>query len=448
MADTRRLVDAEGGARSGSNLSVDPDNLLQAADLRSQFRNFCILFSINHGAVTMPLAFATSVLADSSVANSGNGVLFIMTMFGTLFVGPQALSAIGPQEAVMAGMALYTLYVAGFALACSLEDGPALTATFIAASGIGGIGAGMLWPAQGVIFQGVAEKISNLEGKQKDEVLQDLAGKFAVIYLAFEVTLKAGGSSLKLAFSASHGSTVWSTVFYCLTGVAVLSVILMQRVPTLVPTPPPPASCTGKLTSAMSLWSDAKIWLLSFTNLAFGFAGGFINGYVNDYYVAQKLDTVVVGYFAAMIAFIAAVSSWNMKHLTKRIGQGGTLFLGSLCFLLIPVLVLTCDVGTWGYGVGALYILQGLGRGVYESTNKAAFGDFFPHDAPGAFANCMMQASVAFAVCFFLGASFKTESGGHTLAWCVASLALATGPGYAAASRLRSNAKAAAGSPL
>merc|ERR1712203_1022924 len=50
------------------------------------------------------------------------------------------------------------------------------------------------------------------------------------------------------------------------------------------------------------------------------------------------------------------------------------------------------------------YVLQGLGRGVYESTNKGVFGDTFPGaQGVGAFANCMVQNTFSSTVGFLLG---------------------------------------------
>jgi len=52
------------------------------------------------------------------------------------------------------------------------------------------------------------------------------------------------------------------------------------------------------------------------------------------------------------------------------------------------------------------YVLQGLGRGVYESTNKAIFADFFPGDkSVGAFANCILQNTGSSTIGFVMGLS-------------------------------------------
>ena len=38
----------------------------------------------------------------------------------------------------------------------------------------------------------------------------------------------------------------------------------------------------------MALWRDPRIWLLSLTNLTFGFSAAYMNGFVNRHYVAEN----------------------------------------------------------------------------------------------------------------------------------------------------------------
>merc|ERR1712224_1069917 len=94
--------------------------------------------------------------------------------------------------------------------------------------------------------------------------------------------------------------------------------------------------------------------------------------------------------------------------------------IGSICFLgieLLSFVQLPCPdtgphageclgPGGWGWGIMIFYVLQGLGRGVYESTNKGIFADTFPGGKGiGAFANCMMQNTLSSTAGFVLGAA-------------------------------------------
>jgi MFS family permease len=200
--------------------------------------------------------------------------------------------------------------------------------------------------------------------------------------------------------------------------------------------PPAPAS-ESKLMSAVVLMGDARIWLLGCTNFTFGFCAAFMNGYVNEHYVQDSpvLSASVIGLLSAVTAGVAGASAPVFRDLSGRYGQGAVVMLGSLCFLAIPLSVLIGSPQDWGWGVMILFVAQGLGRGVYESTNKVVFADFFPGKAPGAFANVMLQGSLAFALCFFFSAALAENV--HLLAGIVITFAMLTYPCYRVASGLK-----------
>merc|ERR1719419_1374004 len=179
-----------------------------------------------------------------------------------------------------------------------------------------------------------------------------------------------------------------------------------------------------KIGAVSSLWSDPIIWLLSPTNLTFGFCAAFMNGYVNKYYVKDELGVGAVTSCAAVTVATAAVLSRIYGPLGARVGKGPVITLGAVCFLCISscILFFGCCNG-WDWWIIALYLLQGSGRAVYESTNRAMFSDFFVGpQTEGAFANCMFQSSLSFAVSFFLQSFLQ----GRTLAYIVLVLTVLT----------------------
>merc|ERR1712194_955577 len=136
--------------------------------------------------------------------------------------------------------------------------------------------------------------------------------------------------------------------------------------------------CCAKVTAAASIWTDPCIFLLAGANLTFGFNAAFMNGYVNGNY-AKKLGTFAPALMSATTVVVATGLSKVFGPLAATIGKGRVLMIGAVCFGLGPVSILVggcCD--TWGWGLIVLYMLQGSGRAVYESTNKGIFADFFP----------------------------------------------------------------------
>jgi hypothetical protein len=167
----------------------------------------------------------------------------------------------------------------------------------------------------------------------------------------------------------------------------------------------------ARAAAAVGLWSDPKIWLLMGSNVSFGFAAAYLNGYINANWMRKALNSdVFIALLGAVICFIATVSSkvygWVAEYTGTKLP---ILVFGSICFLTMAILSFITapngeGPGGWGWGIVVFYILQGLGRGVYESTNKGIFGDHFPGDkGVGAFANCMMQNTLSSTIGFAMG---------------------------------------------
>eukprot|EP00929_Paragymnodinium_shiwhaense_P020390 TRINITY_DN13610_c0_g2_i2.p1 TRINITY_DN13610_c0_g2~~TRINITY_DN13610_c0_g2_i2.p1 ORF type:complete len:295 (-),score=75.80 TRINITY_DN13610_c0_g2_i2:197-1081(-) len=206
--------------------------------------------------------------------------------------------------------------------------------------------------------------------------------------------------------------TAWIGLIYTALSFISLGLMIMAadiRNPTTAQVNP-----CAKVFAAGSLWSDVVLWMLSPTNLAFGFCAAFMNGYVNSHFTKAELSANYVASLGALTALFAAIMSPIFGRLGGISGKGSVLAIGGLCFMMIPLsLVVTVGclgeddcVSGWGWWLIVLYLLQGSGRAVYESTNKAVFADFFVGNrTEGAFANCMLQSSLSFAISFFLQAS-------------------------------------------
>jgi len=262
-------------------------------------------------------------------------------------------------------------------------------------------------------------------------VTAELSAMFAVYYLLFEVVCKLLSSAALhyhvkpwLVFTACLGAGLASTA-----GAVLL--LDLGRAPSAAGN----AGLVSKLSKAAALWSDPALWCLSLTNLTFGFAAAFMNGYVNAVYTKGQLGAEYVGFFATGTALTAAVASHIFGVVARAFGTKGPLiFLGSLCFLAVPLLVLGVGLAGWRYWLVVPYVLQGCGRAVYESTNKGVFADFFPGpQSEGAFANVMIQVTLSFATCFFFSATLSRRA----LAGIVLTLASLTCPMYLVAKWLR-----------
>lgn len=407
------------------------DESASAQELRRNFRWFAVQFALNHGVVTTPLVMATSNL-DRDAGYMGNALLNIFTVLSAFFLAVPVAGRLGLKRTVLLGMSLYTCYTALFA-AAAFVGRKALTAQlvlFSLGSASGGSAAGVLWTTQGSYFSRTVDLVARKESADRAKLTSELAATFAALYLAFEV-----GSKLTWAALDALGICpfVTASVFVA---VGAASTALMGRAMALG-APRGAASAAGaapKAKAAFALWSDPVVFLLAGLNLTFGFSAAFVNGYINGTFTAKEVGEYAVPLFAASTALVAAIFARIFGCVSMRLGKGVVLCVGSAAFFCIPASFFTMRrCGAWRGWLAVLYLLQGVGRAVYESTAKGLFADFFPNDSTAAFANCMLQTSSAFAMCFFLS-SFLT---GPLLARISLVLSMLTPLGYLLAVRLR-----------
>lgn len=242
-------------------------------------------------------------------------------------------------------------------------------------------------------------------GISREAATSELAGEFAFYYLVLEVIGK-----LAFSFLQRLGLEVWH-IGGLYTFISLAAMLLLCGIDKVARSGEEDAdgqargrgSTFAKLLATVRLWRDPKIWLLSPTNITFGFSAAYLNGYFNAVYEAPELGTQALGLLCACTVGCAAVFAKVYGWLGKTYGKGVPITVGALSFACIPILVLStnCCKG-FGWWMLIFYVLQGSGRAVYESTNKAVFSDFFPgEDTEAAFSNCAMQMSVASAILFF-----------------------------------------------
>lgn len=119
---------------------------------RSLFRNFVFMalcFSGNHGSVTSVIALASSFQA--TLGSYSVGTLYGSYVITAMFFGPYLISVTSAKRGLIASLALYSVYVSSYLVAVIFPASAWPAVLFGAA--IGGIGAGLLWTAQGVYFK-------------------------------------------------------------------------------------------------------------------------------------------------------------------------------------------------------------------------------------------------------------------------------------------------------
>jgi len=356
---------------------------------------------------------------------------------------------LGTLQSATLGMILYGAYSFCFGLAIiyaespgSQQQGGSSLDFCLFGSFLGGLGAACIWTAQGVFFIASAAAVGASGGEPTStssttDATARLASEFGVIYLILEVIFKVSSTLLMsipwLADPEHKDRKGVVFLLYALLGICcgVLNLILIKEPPQPVTVPPveegaaaashssssttsPPAPRPNnplkKVTTALKLWSDSRIWLLSPLNISFGVAVTFLNGFVNKTITEPGLGANSPGALSSLTALFSAGAAalCALKKSPELPITAGAFALG-----LIPLIVLCPGVNWWitgsrEYFIPIIYMIQGLGRGAYESANKAAWGEAFSTDEPlqkaGAFANLMIQNSATTSLFFFIGA--------------------------------------------
>lgn len=291
----------------------------------------------------------------------------------------------------------------------------------VVGAAFGGIAAGFLWTAQGAYFARNAELYAEAGGRifgsdVKEEVTTARAtglfsSIFAAFYLSFEVLMK-------LLSSVLPGPV--QLPFYALTAViSAAGLVAIRALPPAVPRAPKP--WLQKIGTTSSLISNYRpIQWLAPTEMVFGFSAALMNSWVNGELVSCEKGCVgkeYIGYFGTLTAVTAALASsfagWYTSQNEGGLFRGKTPMMlgGNGAFGVLGLLVLALPVTSF-YGSFALliplYFLQGLGRGIFESTNKAVIADYCPGDRSEAgFASFVIFSASASIIMFFIIPALK-----------------------------------------
>lgn len=404
-----------------------------ASNLKANFHWFSSWFALHHGFVSTPLVVATTALPGAA-GYSGNALLNAFSVTSAFLFSAPTIGCLGLKRSLVVAMSLYCCFTGLFAVAvfCSDKASALAYALYCLGAVFGGTAAGIGWTAQGAYFSRTVNLVaSEVPGAgNRAKVSASLSATFAVWYLGMEVV-----SKLVWALLDYLGITHWliAAIFTCMGAGAAIAMSLVRDLEEQ-PDGLPQENWLTKVRATCSLWGDPVIHLLAGVNVTFGFTAAYMNGYVNQEYTAPQLGTGAVTMLAAMTPASAAVFSYAFGIAAGRFGKGCIVMIGATCFMLIPLLAYLAPFEQWGKGLVFLYLLMGAGRGVYESTNKGVFADFFPRDSVGAFANCMLQSTSALAISFFLGGILTS----NTLQTIILILAGLTPLGYLAANWRRS----------
>lgn len=155
-------------------------------NLHRNFIIFSILFSITHASVDCVLSFTSSELG--SVVGSYSGFLLYATYTITaLLFSKLSLKVFTSKFCVLFGLVTLLIYIFTFLLSIFFSGlGMNL---FLIGAALGGIGAGILWTAQGSYYSLSATQYANVSGQDNIKIKNNFSAIFAISYLSLEAAL-------------------------------------------------------------------------------------------------------------------------------------------------------------------------------------------------------------------------------------------------------------------
>lgn len=166
---------------------------------RRLYRNFiffCLFYSITHATVDGVLAFATAELGKKLGGDSGFALYLSYTLSALLIAKP-CQRYLGPKNAVIVGLYGMLVYVGSFFLAIMIPS--CAFPIFLTGASVGGIGAGVLWTAQGSYYSINAAIYAQASNKVEVAVVTKFASIFAVFYLLLETSFKLLATAIYMA---------------------------------------------------------------------------------------------------------------------------------------------------------------------------------------------------------------------------------------------------------
>jgi len=422
------------------NLDQPEKAKLTSRQIVVNFMTMSVCFSINHATVTAMVGLASANLG-SETGNLQTALLYSFYTLTALLAAKSIIGYTGDKYGIFAGLALYVVYVASFIVADKVHSIKKFSACL--GGSIGGVAAGFLWTAQ---FSYFGKSAALYAEANREELLKDkpddvgndeksikayingkagdtFAAWFAIPYLGFEVLFKLmqsyiGSSEGPVTAGWSGGKDfiyVINTVFAV---VAALGCLMIRDLPKIeeeedseaAPEKEKPVGVIANITEAGELFIfDPKMALMMSMNIAFSISAAYMNGMVTGPVATYYLGAGYGGYLLALTAAIAAlVSLPNTLKLIPASSKPYFMCAGPACFLAIGLLPLVFGYDGWlgGKGLLVMYALQGVGRGVWEASNKACFLAYFAHvkDKGLIGSNLIVQNGGASAIAFFFNA--------------------------------------------
>ena len=297
-------------------------------------------------------------------------------------------------------------------------------AIWLLGAALGGVGAGILWTAEGTYFSLNAQEYTRAVmaysmdtrsemtptdtqprvslasseslhegGKASSSAsLYTFASIFAAGYLLLETVFKLFATVTYIADHSKNRSMWKRMVFgiYMLIGcIAVILFALFVR-PFISTEDRRSLGSSGAiilddikrdlLGVIEAIYRDHKLKLILPYQICFGFSSSMVNTFIVSQVISTHIGDGYVGFLSALTTMTAVALSYPFTLVANRFYKGKywIMLLGAAAFLLsgLALLLPMTVLASWSVLV-FYFIIYGFGRGVWENTNKAVVAEYF-----------------------------------------------------------------------
>lgn len=237
-----------------------------------------------------------------------------------------------------------------------------------------------------------------------------MLGIFACIYLSFEAIFKAISTGLSVIKVQSWLPIVFGFYTVCaFLSTEIFGCFVVHLYDDRVDDAPAdessavaPDNVTGKMrdirrdiySTLYFISSNKQILFLIPYQISFGLYASFINYYVNSNVVANHVGIGYIGVLSAVATITAAVMAMPCSYAANRFKKCNVIILGALSFAAASTMMLTLSNKAMAFWplIVFYYVLYGLGRSIWENTNKSVITDYFQNP---------LERDMAYATVYF-----------------------------------------------
>jgi MFS family permease len=374
-------------------------------------RNLVNVWVLSFAFFGMFVAYSSVQNLESSIhANVGSwsiGTIYLAMTSMTL-VSPVIVARLGPKWSEVLGGVCFVIY-----MAVNIKDIPWL---LISASVVLGVGASVLWTAQGVYLSACARLHASEHGQEESSFMGSFNGIFFGVFQLNALTGNLLGAVLLQRKASTSGLFV---VFVCLAAFSVVCFLFLRRIPS-ADLRKTTASVTLK--DLFVLHKNYLMYLLVPLIVYNGLAVAFLAGDFSKDAVKKNLaepgvpesGTHWVGYVLAVNSAANILGSVLFGRLSDKVGRAPIILVG---FLSQASFIALCLITDFAAGAKKEYVvlfiaagLFGFGDAAWNTQINSMLGSYHADNPDAAFAAFKMWQSGATSAAFFYGPKVSFES--------------------------------------